>query len=150
MRVAEALAYGTIALAAAAACAQAQAPGGRQPPRASIDIIVPVDPLPFLEPDPAMTTPLHRAAAFSADPALVALLIARGADPDARDADGRTPLHAAAANPLAAVALLAAGADPCATDATGRPALAAATLEAIRRAAPEAYGATVAAFAACR
>ena len=74
------------------------------------------------------TTPLHLAA-HRGDTACIAALLAAGANPGARDAEGRTPLHEAggAGAPAAAVAaLLAAGADPRAQDAEGRSPAAAA------------------------
>lgn len=71
---------------------------------------------------PAMQTPLHLAAATTGDPELIGLMIARGADPSARDASGRTPLHEAAArNPVMGVtaALAGLGAPLGARDAAG-------------------------------
>ena len=59
-------------------------------------------------------TPLHRAAASNADPAVIQALLVAGANPDARVGDNETPLHRAAAsnaNPAVIQALLAAGAD---------------------------------------
>ena len=40
-----------------------------------------------------LSTPLHVAANHPREPSLVAALVAGGADPNARDADGETPLH---------------------------------------------------------
>lgn len=108
-----------------------------------------LDPAIFQIRDAAMATPLHRAAAVSRDPRLIAAMLARGADPEARDAQGRTPLAWAARNPIAAAALIEAGADACEPDVAGRPALDAANLEAIRRAVPSAYPAALAAFLGC-
>ncbi len=68
-------------------------------------------------------TPLHAAAAWNGNPAVVAALLDAGADPKARDENGWTPLHAAAAwneNPSVVAALLDAGADPKARDGDGK------------------------------
>ncbi len=67
-------------------------------------------------------TPLHHAARAASDPILINVLLAGGADVNARDLRGRTPLHEAArANPNPAViaALLANGADVNASDLRG-------------------------------
>ena len=63
-------------------------------------------------------------AAASGEPPYISWLVDNGADVAARDARGRTPLHAAAQadNPGAADALLARGADPGALDVAGTPA----------------------------
>lgn len=65
--------------------------------------------------------PLHAAAAGS-HTAIVQLLLAAGADPNAVQQDSFRPLHAAAQNGNAELArlLLAHGADPALTDALGR------------------------------
>ncbi len=66
---------------------------------------------------------IHVAAAIAEERAEIDRLIARGANPDARDAGGCTPLHYAAwNNPVGAVAraLFEAGADPEACDGHGR------------------------------
>jgi hypothetical protein len=63
-------------------------------------------------------TALHRAA-YNDDRALAALLLARGADPDARTRQGQTPLHVATLvdHPAMVAQLLASGADPnCTTE----------------------------------
>ncbi|MDE2794829.1 MAG: ankyrin repeat domain-containing protein [Gemmatimonadota bacterium] len=59
------------------------------------------------------STPLHAAAPWSRDPAVISLLARAGADVNARNESGYTPLHGAALSNTAAVvsALLAAGAD---------------------------------------
>ncbi|MFX1767980.1 ankyrin repeat domain-containing protein [Paraburkholderia sp. A1RI-2L] len=56
------------------------------------------------------TTALHTAAR-SGDAAMVDLLLSAGADPNARDADGRTPLHSGSMNPEIVDKLLGAGAN---------------------------------------
>ena len=59
-------------------------------------------------------TPLHRAAKYNDNPAVIQALIAAGADPKARNAWEYTPLHGAARfneNPEAIEVLIAAGAE---------------------------------------
>ena len=66
---------------------------------------------------------IHVAAAMAEGRAEIDALVARGADPDARDAGGCTPLHYAAYNnPVGevAAALFEAGADPEACDGYGQ------------------------------
>lgn len=67
------------------------------------------------------STPLHLAAA-NANPGPLKVLIAAGANPNARDRDGMTPLHVAAysQNATHAQLLLEAGADSYALTASGR------------------------------
>jgi ankyrin repeat protein len=67
--------------------------------------------------------PLHAAAAV-ADSGTIALLLARGADPNARQQNGFTPLHGSASrgDVESAKLLLAAGADRDATTADGKTA----------------------------
>jgi cytohesin len=79
-------------------------------------------------------TPLHSAASAShAD--VAEILLAAGADPDARQEGGWTPLHAAAANGDATLvgALLAAGGDRRAANDDGRTAADLAGDGAVRR-----------------
>ena len=69
---------------------------------------------------------IHVAAAMAEDRAEIDTLVAYGADPNARDAGGCTPLHYAAYNnPVAEVAqaLFEAGADPEAYDGHGQKSL---------------------------
>lgn len=66
---------------------------------------------------------IHVAAAMAGDRAEIDRLVACGADPNARDAGGCTPLHYAAdSNPVGevATALLEVGADPEACEGYGR------------------------------
>ncbi len=67
---------------------------------------------------------IHVAAAMAEDRAVIDDMVAHGADPDARDAGGCTPLHyAASSNPVGEVsaALFEAGADPEACAAANDP-----------------------------
>ena len=67
-------------------------------------------------------TPLHWAARYSENPAIIAVLLEAGADLEAQDSDGETSLHLAAAfneNPLVIAALLEAGAYIKARDRDG-------------------------------
>lgn len=72
-------------------------------------------------PDLAALTPLGAAAVFSRETAAVKALIDAGADPNARDEYGMTPLHRAAkyAGPDVIVTLLDGGADPSARTKKG-------------------------------
>ena len=67
------------------------------------------------------TEKLSGAAWFTDNPAIVQLLLRAGADPQAVDNEGVTPLHRAAwnSNPVVTAHLLAAGADPNALDNEG-------------------------------
>ena len=64
---------------------------------------------------------LHSAALFTGNPAIIRLLLDAGADPNAVDDGGLTPLHQGAknSNPVITAHLLAAGADPNALDNEG-------------------------------
>lgn len=64
---------------------------------------------------------LHGAASLTGNPAIIRLLLDAGADANAVDDGGRTPLHEGAKNdnPVVAAHLLAAGADPNALDNDG-------------------------------
>ena len=69
----------------------------------------------------AGSTPLHTAAAHNPAAGIVNALVAAGANVDARDSEGKTPLHAAWTNGRAVVeALQRLGADPLARDERGR------------------------------
>lgn len=74
---------------------------------------------------PDGTTPLHRAAVWGHDEAtrIARRLFAAGADVDARDSKGTTPLAAGAASPAMVATLLELGADPNAADNEGTTAL---------------------------
>lgn len=63
--------------------------------------------------EPSNWTPLHGAVASGSDPKLINLLLKKGADPNAADGIGRTPLHIAAitGRPGLVQLLLKAGAD---------------------------------------
>ena len=67
-------------------------------------------------------TPLHKAAANSTEPAVIARLLDAGADPEAGGDTGLTPLHVAvggSASPAVVMALIDAGADLDARDNDG-------------------------------
>ncbi len=75
------------------------------------------------ERDRTSRTPLHLAAAFNTNPAMIRTLRRAGADLEARTATGLTPLHHAALandNPAVIDALLDAGADARARDGLGQ------------------------------
>ena len=68
-------------------------------------------------------TPLHDAAMYSSDPAIIAKLVEAGADLEAREKFGDTPLHAAASindHPAIIAALVGAGANLQARDHMGQ------------------------------
>ncbi len=67
-------------------------------------------------------TPLHLAAAYNRNPAIIAALVAEGADPNVRGISAETPLHKAAAHtptPAVIATLVVEGADPNAKDIYG-------------------------------
>ena len=66
-------------------------------------------------------TPLHQAAGFNENPAVIAALVDVGADPKARNKWGLTPLHRAGFNQKSAIvaALVDAGAEPNIRDGGG-------------------------------
>ena len=71
---------------------------------------------------PTGRTPLHEAAAYASNPAVIELLVAAGADVNARDLNGYTPMHSAAwynHRPEVMAALIAAGANLNARDPDG-------------------------------
>ena len=81
---------------------------------------------------PGDTTPLHFAASYNPDPAVIAVLLRAGADLNAREWLGRTPLHEAAwlnDNPAVITALVAVGADVNTRDDSGMTPLHTATQE---------------------
>ena len=70
---------------------------------------------------PSGNTILHNAAGYTTNPTVVLLLLEAGADPNARNDDGLTPLHRGAgnSNPVVIAHLLTAGGDPNAMDNNG-------------------------------
>lgn len=82
--------------------------------------------------NPGDTTPLHFAASYNPDPAVIAVLLRAGADLNAREWLGRTPLHEAAwlnDNPAVITALVAVGANVNTRDDSGMTPLHTATQE---------------------
>ena len=73
------------------------------------------------EVSPTGRTVLHDAALRTDNPTIVVLLLEAGANPNARDDSGSTPLHLGVqnGNPVASSHLLAAGSDPNAADNDG-------------------------------
>ena len=72
--------------------------------------------------DPKRHIPLHIAAGYNENPAVVEVLIEAGSDTDARDRHGHTPLHGAAKlndNPAVVYTLIEAGLDVEARDRWG-------------------------------
>ena len=69
---------------------------------------------------------MHSATTMTKNPAIIAVLLDAGADPNSQDTIGWTPLHKAAIsnkNPAVIAAFLDAGADPKARDLLGKDAM---------------------------
>ncbi|MDE2757944.1 MAG: ankyrin repeat domain-containing protein [Acidobacteriota bacterium] len=88
-----------------------------------VDYVIDLRAIGLEERDGFGRTPLHVAAWFNKNPAVIEFLLKAGADLEARDPDGDTPLHLAAwfnDNPAVIEALLKAGADREVRDRFGR------------------------------